>query len=74
MSKESDKIWRQFCEAFDDAVAECMSKGNPHRLTLGQGPKAVTVDIYRQNESMEKFNDLINSANKDAKVMIKGAQ
>lgn len=62
MSEQQD-----FCDAFDDALFDCVDNGTPKRLTVNfvNGKYPVTVDIYPQGGTMKKFNDIILSSVKE---------
>lgn len=59
---EAERIWGEFCKQFDNAVFECIEKGTPYRMTLGDGAQTVTIDVYRTEGDMKKFEELLKSA------------
>ena len=68
MSKSKDEqaqeLWQNFCNAFDDAVMECIKNGTPWMMTLGSGKGLVTIEVYRDKGQMKQFTDMIQDAHK----------
>ncbi len=66
---ETDKIWEQFCNKFDEALFDCAEKGNAAKMTIGIGASDVTVEIYRDKGDMVRLTNIVTSAMKPQGVV-----
>lgn len=63
-----------FFKAFDDAFYECVDTGKEFKLSISVGGRSVEIHIHETGKARKDFDEMIQKASEQARIMKKGVQ